>query len=121
MSGKVHASVDETVSTRWYFNGDVLRPGTSVGPLQRPLLSIFQTIEIDNANYLDYGFYEIALTINMQTHLVSHLECPTEYYTFFENALGISDIVLARDVVQIMQPGKQMCNLCSNVTIWRRL
>ena len=107
MRGKVHASVDETVSTIWYFNGSTLRPGTTIGPLQRPLFNIIQSIEIDNPNYLDFGFYEVALIINIQTHLVIHLECPTQYNTFVENTLGISDVVLARDVVHITQFGKQ--------------
>ena len=109
--GKVHASVDETVSTRWYFNGGTLRPGTTLGPLKRPLLSIFQTMEIENTNSLDFGYYEVALTINPQTHLVSHLQCPAPYSTFVTNTLGISDIVLARDMIQIMQSGKTVCNL----------
>ena len=118
VKGTVHASVDETISTRWYFNGGTLRPGTSVGPLQRPLLSIFQTMEINNANHLDFGFYEVALTINTQTHLVSHLECPLQYYTFVVNTLGISDIVLARDVIQITQSGKRIRHFPNNLQVY---
>ena len=111
VSGKVHASVDETVSTRWYFNGGTVCPGTTIGPLQGPLMSIFQTMEIENAKNRDFGFYEVALTINTQAHLLSHLECPSQYYSFVANTLGISDIVLARDAIQISKSGKQVCNL----------
>ena len=107
--GKVHAFIDETVSTKWYFNGDTtLRPGATMGPLKRPLLSISQNMEIANTNHLDSGFYEVALTINTYTHLVSHLECPLQYNSFVVNTIGISDIVLARDTIQIVQSGKKI-------------
>ena len=111
VSGKVHASVDETVSTRWYFNGGTLRPGTTIGPLQRPLLSIFQTMEIKNASNLDFGFYDVVLTVDTHAHLLSYLECPSQYYSFVASTLGIRDIVLARDVIQIAKSGKQVYNL----------
>ena len=117
IQGKVHTSIDDAVSTRWYFNGGALRPGTTIGTLKRPLLSISQTMEIENANYLDLGFYEAALTINTYSHLVSHLECPLQYNTFVTNEIGISDIVLARDRIQIVQAGerKQRLNLYLNI------
>ena len=104
--GKVHASIYETVSTRWYFNGGTLRPVTTLRTSKRPLFSVIQTMEIENANHLDFGFYDVALTINTRTHLVSYLGCPSQYYDFVASTLGISDIVLATDAIQIAQSGE---------------
>ena len=106
--GKVHASIRGTVSTVWHFNGGTLRPGTTLGPLKQPFLHLFQNMEIENANSLDFGFYEVALTINTRTHLLSHHKCPSGYYSFVAYTLRLDHIVLARDMMEITQSGKQV-------------
>ena len=106
--GKVHASIRGTVSTVWHFNGGTLRPGTTLGPLKRPLLHFFQNMKIENANNLDFGFYEVALAINIRSHLLSHLKCPSGYYNFIADTLGLEHIVLASDLMEITQSGKQV-------------
>ena len=106
--GKVHASIRGTVSTVWHFNGGTLRPGTTLGGLKWPLLHLFQNMEIEKANSLDLGFYEVALTIDTYTHLLSHHKCPSGYYNFVANTLGLDHIVLARDMMEITQSGKQV-------------
>ena len=109
ITGIVHTLIDETVSTAWYFNGAALRDGITIGSLKSPLLSISQTLEIENTNILDSGFYEVTLIIQPYTHLVSHLQCPTEYSDFVTDFVGIDNIVLARDVVQLVDSGENKC------------
>ena len=106
VNGDVHTLIDETVSTSWFFNGGALRVGANVGPLKKPRLSISQTMKIESSNALDSGFYEAALTIDSYTHLISHLQCPTQYHEFVIDNVGIESIVLARDTIQLVQSGK---------------
>ena len=106
VNGNVHTLIDETVSTSWFFNGGALRVGTNVGALKKPRLSISQTMKIESSNALDSGFYEVALTLDSYTHLISHLQCPTQYDEFVINNVGIDSIALARDTIQLVQSGK---------------
>ena len=106
VNGNVHTLIDETVSTTWFFNGGALRVGANVGQLKKPRLSISQTMKIESPNTLDSGVYEVALTIDSYTHLISHLQCPIQYNEFVINNIGIDSIVLARDTLQLVQSGE---------------
>ncbi len=102
LQGSVPSSIEELVTIRWEHNGRTLSTDRYIlEPLQRPFLSIFQTMRIVNANFLDAGEYTATLEISPYSYLIEHLQCPYEYYLLVASTLRISSVTLGEAVVQL--------------------
>ncbi len=112
--GSVPPSFEETVTTVWTLNGQSLPTEYGLGPLHGPLLSISQTLTIEDANFLAAGEYIATLEISPYTHFVEHLQCPDEYYQLVSSILGITSVTLGQAAIQLKY-GKQVyaCSLIS--------
>ena len=106
--GKTNHRIDDTVITTWYRNGGSLPLGSRLGPLKRPHLNISQSLTLENSSIFDEGTYDALLTIDPRTHIVSHLGCHSNYYTFVASTVGADDTVLAQATLQLKYYGKSM-------------
>ena len=107
ITGETLPEIDNTV-TFWYRNGGSLPSGSKLGPLKRPHLNISQSLTLKNSSIFDEGTYTALLTIDPYTHLVRHLGCHNNYYTFVANTVGADDTVLAQATLQLKYYGRSM-------------
>ena len=68
--GKTHLGIYDTILSTWYHNGHSLPLGYKLEPLKKPLLSISQTLTLENSSILDAGTYEVRLAIDPYTHFL---------------------------------------------------
>ena len=105
ITGKTHPGVDDTILSTWYCNGNSLPPGSKLEPLKRPLLNVSQSLTLENSSILDAGTYEVLLAIDPYTHLISHLGCHYNYYSFVDSTVRADDAVLAQTKLELKYYG----------------
>ena len=105
ITGKTNRGLDDTIASRWYHNGHRLFSSSSLGPLKRSHLNISQSLTLENSSILNEGTYDALLTIDPYTHLVSHLGCHNNYYTFVASTVGAYYTVLAQANLQLKYYG----------------
>jgi len=49
--------------------------------------------------------YEVLLAIDPRTHLISHLGCHNNYYSFVDSTVGVHDAVLAQTKLELKYYG----------------
>ena len=108
ITGKTHPGIDDNIVSTWYRNGGSLPLGSRLGSLKRPHLNISQSLTLENSSILDEGTYDALLTIDPHTHIVSHLGCHTNYYTFVDRTVRADDTILAQAQLQLKYYGKSM-------------
>ena len=106
ITGRTSRELDDTIVSTWYCNGGSLPLGSRLGPLNRPHLIISQSLTLENSSILDEGTYDALLTIDPHTHIISHLGCHNNYYTFVDHTVGADDTVLAQAQLQLKYYGK---------------
>ena len=105
ITGKTHPGVDDTIRSTWYRNGNSLPLGSKLESLKRPLLNVSQSLTLENSSILDAGTYEVLLAIDPRTHLISHLGCHNNYYSFVGSAVRADDTVLAQTKLELKYYG----------------
>jgi len=105
ITGITHPGVDDTIRSTWYRNGNSLPLGSKLEPLKRPLLNISQSLTLENSSILDAGTYEVLLAIDPRTHLISHLGCHNNYYSFVDSTVRADDTVLAQTKLELKYYG----------------
>ena len=108
ITGKTNHRIDDNIVSTWYHNGGILPLGSRLGPLKRLHLNISQSLTLDNSSILDEGTYDALLTIDPRTHIISHLGCHSNYYTFVASTVGADDTVLVQAQLQLKYYGKSM-------------
>ena len=106
ITGSTYPGIDDTVSSTWYLSGRRLPPSSRLGPLNKPLLNVFQSLTLENSSILDAGTYESQLTIDPHAHFISSLGCHENYYTFVDRTVGADDIILAQAKLQLKYYGE---------------
>ena len=101
ITGKTHPGIDDTILSTWYRNGNSLPPGSKLEPLKRPLLNVSQSLALEDSSILDAGTYEVLLAIDPYTHLISHLGCDYNYYSFVDSTVRADDVVLAQTKLEL--------------------
>jgi len=105
IAGKTHPGIDDAILSTWYHNGHSLPLGSKLEPLKRPLLNVSQSLTLENSSTLDAGTYEVLLAIDPRTHLISHLGCHNDYYSFVDSTVRADDAVLAQTKLELKYYG----------------
>ena len=105
ITGKTNGGLDDTIASRWYHNGRRVFSSSSLGPLKRSRLNISQSLTLENISIYDAGTYDALLTIDPRTHLVSHLGCHNNYYTFVASTVGVDNTILSQAKLQLKYYG----------------
>jgi len=105
IAGITHLGIYDTILSTWYHNGNSLPLGSKLEPLKRPLWNISQTLTLENSSILDAGTYEVLLAIDPYTHLISHLGCHNNYYSFVDSTVRADDAVLTQTKLELKYYG----------------
>ena len=111
ITGRTYPGIDDTVSSTWYLSGRRLPSSSRLGPLNKPLLNVFQSLTLENSSILDAGTYESQLTIDPHAHFISSLGCHENYYAFVDHTVGADDIILAQAKLRLKYYGES--HLCA--------